>query len=230
MTVERRDLTTIAALEPTLDRAKAANEYVEDRMHAVRLAQQIRDHAIGQAIAEHGVTATARAVGMSVSHVKKCRDAKAPSSPDDDGDDPPPTRAPKKSSEIEKLGDTSLPASLSTSKTTKESLQSCGTWAAYKRHRKAGEAACAACLAAGRARARRYYEANGDEVRRRQKLRPRRKSRKIPRQIHSVVCRFCSAPFATTAASRLYCSVVCRNRVRLSRRAECRRRSSRVSD
>lgn len=99
MTAEGKDLVLIRARAASVDRAKTANEYVEDRMHAVRLAQQIRDHAIGQAIAELGVTAVSRPVGMSVSPVKKCRDAPSPPGPDPDDDPGPrPGRTAKKSS------------------------------------------------------------------------------------------------------------------------------------
>lgn len=40
------------------------------------------------------------------------------------------------------------------------SLQPCGTWAAYKRHTKAGEPPCEACAEASRRRSRARYRAD----------------------------------------------------------------------
>jgi hypothetical protein len=40
---------------------------------AIGTARWRRDEAIVRLVAEHGVTATSKLVGMSVSHVKACR-------------------------------------------------------------------------------------------------------------------------------------------------------------
>ncbi len=58
MTIDGEDLRAIQVRTAALDHAVAANEYVEDRMPAVRRAQQIRNHAIALVAAEHGTSAT----------------------------------------------------------------------------------------------------------------------------------------------------------------------------
>ena len=45
---------------------------------------------------------------------------------------------------------------------------SCGSWAGYQAHWKAGEKACEPCLAAGRARAKEYYDRRGRELKKAQ--------------------------------------------------------------
>lgn len=96
-------------------------------------------------------------------------------------------------------------------------LQPCGTWAAYKRHRKLGDDPCESCRAAQqqrdaerrdyqRDRARRYYRKNRDEV-----LRKLREQRRVPDPRE---CSTCGETFTPAKADERirFCSEPCRRR------------------
>lgn len=72
-----KNLAELKKIRDPAERALAAKAYVADRQEAIREANAVRDEAIvGLLTAGQGVTATARACGVSVSHVKIVRLAK----------------------------------------------------------------------------------------------------------------------------------------------------------
>lgn len=91
-------------------------------------------------------------------------------------------------------------------------LLPCGTWAAYRRHRRRGEDACEPCQEAQRARSRkRYYEHRErylTNARRRydEVVAPRR----YERAVQGKTCPTCSLTFDTTNARQTFCCTDCR--------------------
>jgi len=74
VTTAPANLAELRKIHEPEERARAALLYIEQRQAAIRAAQQIRDDAIRAMLAAgDGVSATAEAVGVSVSHVKLAR-------------------------------------------------------------------------------------------------------------------------------------------------------------
>jgi hypothetical protein len=67
------NLAALRAVRDADERARAAKDYIGERQRAIAQAQGIRDDAIRELLSAHGVTATARLCGVSVSHVKAVR-------------------------------------------------------------------------------------------------------------------------------------------------------------
>jgi len=75
-----RNLAELRKIRDPIERALAAKAYVAERQDAIRQANTVRDDAIRALLkAGNGVTATARACGVSVSHVKLVKGRGAPS-------------------------------------------------------------------------------------------------------------------------------------------------------
>lgn len=90
----------------------------------------------------------------------------------------------------------------------------CGTWTAYKRHVRRGEAACTPCMEAQRARSRARYDQHRDRYlanatrRYAEVVAPARRARATRR----LTCPTCGAEFTTTNAAKRYCAPSCRLR------------------
>lgn len=88
----------------------------------------------------------------------------------------------------------------------------CGTWTAYKRHRRRGEDACDSCMAAQRARSRARYVDHRDRYianatrRYADVVAPARRARATRR----LTCPTCGVDFTTTNAIKRYCAPACR--------------------
>lgn len=71
-----RNLEELASIADDAGLVTAAQVYIAERESAVRQARGLRDAAIRRLCDEMGVARTARATGMSVSHVKAARAVK----------------------------------------------------------------------------------------------------------------------------------------------------------
>lgn len=65
-----RNLDALRALPPGVERVAAADAYIAEREEAIKDARAIRNADIRALIAEHGLAATARLTGLSLSTVK----------------------------------------------------------------------------------------------------------------------------------------------------------------
>jgi hypothetical protein len=94
----------------------------------------------------------------------------------------------------------------------RSAAQPCGTWAAYKRHKRRGDEPCEPCGEAQRARGRARYHQNRDRYlvnsRRRydEVVLPERRRRALRQQL----CPTCAGSFETTNALQTFCSAGCR--------------------
>jgi hypothetical protein len=68
-----RNLDELRSVKDPAAKVAAAHAYIQQRQEAIAQARQIRDAALRQLAAQLGVTATARACRVSVSHVKAVR-------------------------------------------------------------------------------------------------------------------------------------------------------------
>lgn len=87
-------------------------------------------------------------------------------------------------------------------------LAPCGTDAAYKRHKKAGEAPCGPCVEAFRAYAREKYARAGEKAREAGRAAYRR--RHPEPELRSRACKTCLCLFETRLMDAVYCSDPCR--------------------
>jgi hypothetical protein len=66
-------LSELEAIPDPTERALAATAYIAQRQEAIEAARRIRDRAILALLDTQGMTAVARAVGMSVEHVRNVK-------------------------------------------------------------------------------------------------------------------------------------------------------------
>lgn len=85
---------------------------------------------------------------------------------------------------------------------TRAALQPCGTFAAYKRHRKSGEEACAACKKAAADQSAERYTRLGKPY------------TPVVRTVATKACAVCYQDFDTVHMAQVYCSSLCRYRRR----------------
>lgn len=73
VTATARTIAELHQIRDAAARANAAAEYIAAGEAKLTEARQLRDAAIAQLITTHGVTAAARACGVSITHAKQVR-------------------------------------------------------------------------------------------------------------------------------------------------------------